>query len=135
MSLNGRVELWRKMGREVVSAPLIGHGYFVTSAGGEIEVWGSRRAVTAHNVVLQVLVSTGLIGVLLFFRGLWRPMRGAARSLRDRGLRELFAVMLLWYLGWGALTDSFMGPVRAESIVFFTLLGVAVARAQSSAGS
>lgn len=135
LSLNGRLPLWRTIGREVARAPAIGHGYFVTSQAGRIEIWTRHENLTAHNVFLQVLVSTGAIGLLLFLWGLLRPITIAARGVSDPGLRIVLGVPLCWYLGWGMVTDSFMGPVRAESVVFFALLGAAVALAHGSSRS
>ena len=34
----------------------------------------------------------------------------------------------VWYLGWGQLCESFMGPVQPESVVFYCLLGLGVAQ-------
>ena len=131
-SLNGRGDLWEAVWVEVGHAPLVGHGYFLTARTGLLDVWSGPAVRTAHNVLLQVLVSTGLVGLGLFVWAMVRPLRAAARELRGGGeAGKLGAFLLLlgvWYLGWGQLCESFMGPVQPESVVFYCLFGLAVAQ-------
>lgn len=141
-SFTGRTDLWDAIWVEVYRSPYIGHGYFVSSAKGEIDVWQGPANRTAHNMLLQVLVSTGAVGVCLFVFGLLWPIFLAARSFletdrrlpmsatqRDAGWFLLLC--LAWYLGWGQMSESFMGPVQAESVIFYGLLGLAVAHVRS----
>lgn len=129
-TLTGRTILWEAIWDSFTESPLIGHGYFVTSKSGALDVWGGPSNHSAHNVVLQVLVSTGLIGVILFLWGLIQPFAICKKSLmRNSGSRKLAALLGLlgiWYFGWGLLCAAFMGPVRPESVTFFTLLGLAL---------
>ncbi|MCP3955988.1 MAG: O-antigen ligase family protein [Desulfobacterales bacterium] len=132
-SFNGRTQLWEQIWISIKEAPMKGHGYFMTSATGYNDVWSDYKSpvtLTAHNVFLQVLVSTGLIGFILFLWGIGKPLlmfTGAQFS--KPGKRKMGAFMTIistWYLTWGMLCSSFMGPVRVESIFFFTILGLAV---------
>jgi O-antigen ligase len=129
-SLTGRTELWEAIWEEFQASPWIGHGYFVTSAKGSIDVWSGPANRTAHNVLLQVLVTTGIVGTLLFTWGLLRPMMLLLPAFdRSRSQRAvvLFALpMGLWYLGWGQLCESFLGPIQPESVVFYSVLGMVV---------
>jgi len=129
-TFTGRTKLWEMIWDEVKKSPLIGHGYFVSSEHGEIDVWDGPGNKTAHNVLLQVLVSTGAIGAILFLWALIQPLATCGKSLRiDPQIRKLAAFLGplgIWYFGWGLLCESFMGPVQPESVVFFTLLGMAV---------
>lgn len=128
-TLNGRTELWRILWGSFVDAPLWGHGYFVTSSRGSIDIWAGPANYGAHNMLLQVLVSTGLIGTALFLWGWARPVLALWRGRRATGSRDLVALLSivgLWYLGWGLLNESFMGPLQPEAVVCFSLLGVAV---------
>ena len=126
----GRTVLWEAIWDEFKRSPLIGHGYFVTSQEGKIDVWSGPGNRTAHNVLLQVLVSTGVIGAILFLWGLIQPLVACGQSLRNDPERRKLAVFLglfgMWYFGWGMFCESFMGPVQPESVVFFTLLGLGV---------
>lgn len=129
-SLNGRGELWDAVWVEFTRSPIVGHGYFLTARTGLLDVWSGPSVRTAHHFVLQVMVSTGLIGLVLFAWGLIRPLRAAARELGGDGeagrLGALLLLFGLWYLGWGQLCESFMGPVQPESVVFYCLFGLAV---------
>jgi O-antigen ligase len=130
-SLTGRTELWSAVWVEALKAPLHGCGYFVTSQNGLLDVWSGPANRTAHNFALQVFVSTGLIGLLLFAWGLGRIARCAARNLpcsaEGRQLGKLLLVLACWYAGWSQLCASFMGPIQPESIVFFCCLGLSLA--------
>ena len=131
-TVTGRVDLWEAVWGEFKKSPLIGHGYFVSSKDGELDVWGwgSPNNKTAHNVLLQVLVSTGVIGAVLFLWALIQPMVTCSRSLRidpqKRKLAGFLGILGGWYFAWGLFCESFMGPVQPESVVFFTLLGMGV---------
>ena len=129
-SFTGRTILWEAIWDSFTESPVIGHGYFVTSKHGEIDVWEDPSNLTAHNVLLQVLVSTGLIGGILFSWGLIQSVGTCSKSLLgdplNRKLAAFVGILGIWYFGWGMLCSSFMGPVRPESVVFYTLLGLAL---------
>ena len=64
--VSGRSEMWSAVWHEYKKALVLGHGYFVTSETGSLYVWNARHNYTAHNLTLQILVSTGAIGFLIF---------------------------------------------------------------------
>ena len=129
-AISGREEMWSKIWAECRKSMVVGHGYFVTCETGELEVWGMKTNHTAHNLVLQVLAGTGLVGIALFLIALARPYLQFYRLLQFRGEARIVGVMLffitLWFFGWSMLASSFMGPVRPESVVFFVFLGLGV---------
>ena len=131
--LSGREEMWTKMWASYLGAPLLGHGYFVTSETGTMEVWFSKANFSAHNLLLQVLVTTGAVGLLLFLAGLVAPPAWAAvRLLRTPRYRRVGAFALTlgaWYAGWGLLNESFTGPLQPESVLYFLLFGLFVGTA------
>ncbi|MCS7470942.1 O-antigen ligase family protein [Stieleria sp. ICT_E10.1] len=136
--VSGREEMWTKVWREYSKSKWIGHGYFITSEEGKLEVWSQKSNHTAHNIYLQILVSTGVIGLLLFLAAISNLVVKFSRLFRgDRSMQNLavtLAVVAIWYLGWSLLCVSFMGPVRSESVVFFALIGIAMGRLPSLAG-
>jgi O-antigen ligase len=135
-SLSGREEMWTAMWKSYQESKWIGHGYFVSSSRGSIEVWYKEGNWTAHNVVLQTLVSTGLIGAFLLTAGLvWPLMRLVFRKSLDRDMeqfKKFIAIMFLRYACWGMLNESFVGPLQLESVVFFILIGLVASYATAN---
>jgi len=130
-AFNGRAVLWEIVWNEFCRSPLRGWGYFVTSEAGVIEVWSFPGSnLTAHNVLLQVLASTGLIGGVLFVWALavpfFRVLRSAASGVKARELVVFMFLLWAWYLGWGQLCSSFMGPIQPETVVFYSTMGLAL---------
>jgi O-antigen ligase len=132
--LSGRSELWQVIWKSYRQSPWIGHGYMVSSAKGELYAWYAWGNWTAHNVVLQALVSTGVVGLVLLAGGVFAPVLALVRS-RPRGHAcqvALFAAFLgAWFAVWGMFNESFLGPVEPEPLVFFTTLGLVVAHGPS----
>jgi len=132
-SATGRTYLWREVLQSFGESPVYGHGYFVTSKDGLLDVREWYRPATnrtAHNLFLQVLVSTGVVGLLLFLWGMIRPLRAWLRHSPpgDSGRRLRIFLLLVggWYVGSGLFGESFLGPLLPESVVFFSLLGLAL---------
>ena len=71
---SGRTEMWATVWDSFLEAPLRGHGYFVSSSSGELFVWNIWANWTAHNMVLQALVSTGIIGAAVLLLGIALPV-------------------------------------------------------------
>jgi O-antigen ligase len=124
--------MWTTVWASFLRSPWIGHGYFVSSETGSIKVWYTWANWTAHNFWLQVLVGTGVVGAAMIA---WALFSYAARLLRARGtgvgiqrLIGLGAAVLIWQACWGLTNESFVGPLQAESLVFFTVLGLVTGR-------
>lgn len=131
-TLSGRTEMWNVMMNSHQQAPWKGHGYFCTSESGQVYVWYQWGNWTAHNMWLQLLVTTGWIGVAIFSghlivlgQSLARVANWTTEAPRRFGM---FTVMiLLWYLGWGLLNESIFGPTGPDSVVFFVTSGLCIA--------
>ena len=128
--LSGRAEMWSKMWKSYLEAPLIGHGYMVCSASGTLYVWYSEMNHTAHNVVLQALVSTGFIGATIYI--LWNlnvlvMLGSCVRYARNDSLVPVTVVAVgVWFAIWCMLNESMLGPVRPESVVYALAVGLVV---------
>jgi O-antigen ligase len=122
--------MWEMMIESFWESPIIGHGYFVTSAKGESYMWYSTKNWTAHNIVLQALVTTGIVGFTFLLVGLAVPAFFFFRAKPSWGglvrLKPFMAIIILWYCFWGTLNESFLGPLQPESVIFFTMFGVMV---------
>ena len=139
--VSGRGEMWTAVWHQFTLSPIVGHGYLVTSHNGRLDVWERISNHDAHNVGLQILVSLGVVGGLIF---LWAMMRLAAVWLAglakldatadDRDRWWLMTLVGLWFLGWSQTCVTFMGPIRPESVIFFAVVGL-VARPIGRASS
>ena len=129
-AFSGREEMWTKVWNEYLKAPFTGHGYFLTSSTGQMEVWEMLANHTAHNIYLQVLSGTGIIGLFLFVIAIGSlALRFTKLSGGDQASRNMFMLLvlvMLWFAGWSLFSASFMGPVRSESVVFYTMLGLGI---------
>ncbi|MBX3422408.1 MAG: O-antigen ligase family protein [Pirellulaceae bacterium] len=136
-SFSGRQQMWAAMWTSFLTSPWIGHGYFLSSQTGELEVWYLYDELTgvnwtAHNLWLQAMVSTGMIGLALFLLAMLAPITALClRACFNRTWQRIdswFFILLFWYLLWGMLNESFLGPVQPESVVFFFVHGTLIAR-------
>lgn len=138
-SLSGREEMWTKMWDSYLDSPLIGHGYFVTSKSGRIYVWQEWGNWTAHNFWLQVLTTTGVVGLSLLLSGLlWVGIglsQGYYRLAESWRSVAMVALLSIWYFGWGFLNASFIGPLGPESVVFAVILGIAASIGTTEVGT
>ena len=95
-------------------------------------MWHDPQNYRAHNQVLQVLATTGAIGLTLFLSGFFLPGKLLLSNLTHptpagRIARSVAAVFS-WLILWGLLNSSFCGPINASGITFWCLLGLTVGR-------
>ena len=131
-SLSGRSEMWQKMWKSFWDSPLIGHGYFVTTRTGRMYAWYEWGNWTAHNMWLQLLTTTGIVGLVLLvstFGSLTlATLRGVMRSTECSKTGALLLLLTIWFAGWGCLNESLFGPMQPESVVFAVMFGLAAGR-------
>lgn len=130
-TFNGRSAMWAAIWDEFKKSIVLGHGYAITSERGEFFMWEKTQNHSAHNLPLQILVSTGVIGASLLTWAFAKSMVPAfliepANNHLAR-IRRTVLLIFVWYVGWTQLCISFMGPLRTESVVFFVLLGILIA--------
>ena len=109
-----RLVFWDVHGQMVGDFPIFGVGYANRKAAAldyyvKSGYTGMERKYSAHNIYLQTLADSGLLGftalmVLLF--GLWLVARRVARGYRYKGLEVAFAAVLLAGLMQNILRDS-----------------------------
>ncbi len=126
--VSGRMEMWQAMITSYLDSPVRGHGLFVSSATGSIDVWFKDDNHTAHNAVLQVLVSTGLIGFALVMAFLVRLVIDCAlansRDSQRTAISMLLGILLCWFFGWSITNESIFGPLQPETVCFYVVAGL-----------
>lgn len=127
-ALSGREELWTLIWSSFQESPWIGHGYFVTTRAGILDVWGRSFNANAHHIVLQALASTGIIGAAIFLWSLAQPGWFAATQLKEQsesGRRcGLFLLVCLWLAIWGQCDVAMLGPLTPYVIAHFVVFGL-----------
>ena len=103
LSDNGRFEIWKKGISYFLSSPFFGAGYFSADYGTFTALAGMPDM--AHNTVIQLLASAGLVGIcayIFYRRGTVRILLSAPTG--DRAFLSLSAAVLLF----GSLFDNFL---------------------------
>lgn len=132
-SFSGRFEMWAAQLESLSQSPWLGHGYFITSADGQMYVWFTLANWTAHNIWLQVAVTTGLIGLAIFTWTILSWLLVSWKAHRQtpihRSLVPAMGWIGFWFLGWSAINESISGPFQPESVAFFLFFGLGLAGA------
>lgn len=65
LTLTGRVNIWTASISKFLSSPILGNGFITDS--DYIFITGNTAGVSPHNLILGLLVYTGLIGLVIYF--------------------------------------------------------------------
>ena len=124
-ALSGRAQIWSAAGCMIVEHPVNGVGargfreaYPGCDASPESRpAWGQGPALHAHQLVLEVLSETGIIGLLLWLAGAalaWRAWRYATPAAKERARPAMLALavtvfpfnthLAFYSTFWGGLT-------------------------------
>ena len=125
-ALSGRAQIWSAAGCMIVQHPVNGVGargfrqaYPECDAGNgdSPPAWGGGPALHAHQIVLEVLSETGVIGLLLWLAGAalaWRAWRYATPVAKERARPAMLALavtvfplnthLAFYSTFWGGLT-------------------------------
>ena len=103
-ALSGRLVLWQTTGRIILEHPLTGVGtdnfqraYLAHSQGDQFTWLGGSGAFHAHQIVLEVLSETGLIGLLLWLAAVaiaLRAWRFAPAEVREGAAAPALALLV-----------------------------------------
>ncbi|MGL6290649.1 MAG: O-antigen ligase family protein [Silanimonas sp.] len=104
-ALSGRLVLWQTTGQIILDHPLTGVGTdnfqraykAYASPDDQFVEWGRDGAFHAHQIVLEVLAETGIVGLLLWLAAVAIALRGwrfAAPAVRERAAAPAFALMV-----------------------------------------
>ncbi|HHA2858785.1 TPA: O-antigen ligase family protein [Stenotrophomonas maltophilia] len=123
-ALSGRARIWTAAVCMIEEHPVNGVGargfrdaYPACVADEGPAVWGNQPALHAHQIVLEILAETGVLGLLLWLAAVaqaWRAWRYAPPAARDRARPAMLALAvtvfplnthLAFYSAfWGGLT-------------------------------
>ena len=102
-ALSGRGRIWAAAGCMIQAHPINGVGArgfrdaypACDPEHGTQGVWGAGPALHAHQIVLEILAETGVLGLLLWlaaFAQAWRAWRFAPQHARDRARPAMLAL-------------------------------------------
>lgn len=133
-SFTGRDAVWKFAFEQIRAHPWIGFGYdtfwnmsHLVNGGYEIETWAAR-AGHAHNGYINLLLTTGIIGVTLF--AVWMlfcPLLDYNRSQKngnDPALATMYLRIWVFMMLYANLESPFFAP-RGQ--VWFSLLAAVMA--------
>jgi hypothetical protein len=133
MSLTGRVPLWEASLSMFIERPMLGWGYVSGSRVGLASYFTQWAALDAHNALLQVLLTLGLLGMLLFVRMFYllvkphfvvllRSMSPSTGRIDDMtAIRLRLVVCVMFFLVHGLFEGGLGGAPKLEACVFFGL--------------
>lgn len=124
-ALSGRAQIWAAAGCMIADHPVNGVGargfrdaYPGCNPAPQVqEVWGEGPALHAHQIVLEILAETGVLGLLLWLAAAaqaWRAWRFAPLPARERARPAMLALavtvfplnthLAFYSTFWGGLT-------------------------------
>ena len=68
---SGREALWMAYLRGWLESPLVGHGFIVGEKGAVAAKYIAFATNTAHNMMISVLINTGLVGMAFWIAFLY----------------------------------------------------------------
>nr|WP_286201936.1 O-antigen ligase [Ochrobactrum sp. SFR4] len=133
-TFTGRTDIWKFTFEQIRLHPWIGFGYdtfwnmsYLVNGGYEIETWAAR-AGHAHNGYINLMMTTGLIGVALF--AVWMlfcPLldyHRAQKTGNDPALAIMYLRIWVFMMLYANLESPFFAP-RGQ--VWFSLLAAVFA--------
>lgn len=122
---SGRTYIWQRYLAYFPEHPLLGVGsagmldLAIRSGVGTTEVLGYKTALSPHNVLIEVLMETGLVGLFIMFVYWWKTFRCTFKSLRLYHVSlplVLIIPILLVLLSGQLLTEKYAWIIYAYMI-------------------
>lgn len=136
LTLTGRTELWAALIPEFLERPFLGHGFAAFWSPAKLEIMEEAAGfpvVSAHNGFLEELLSTGVVGFLLFM-AFWIYVMFLSTSLGRRGepLGWLTLLFTVFYLFLNVSTSLMQSYMEVPFIIVFALLGLMASRSAAA---
>lgn len=131
---NGRMPLWRAAWNCFLDSPVFGNGW--GSYTPAVKDAGLGYATNAHNIYLQVLCETGIVGFVLIGAAFLTILVGIIRKLLTAGsLTEYQNTMLAAYLVLALLGIGVMdNPLYRVYWMIFVIMAMMITDARQCAG-
>lgn len=115
-SLTGRLYIWEKCFLLVRQHPFLGVGYM--DFNQFVSITGVDAAGSAHNLVVQILVNTGFVGVCIYVLVLLKALSSPNKIFRNRYVIVIMGIISFLIVGVSstALFLSFFGFAIYETI-------------------
>jgi exopolysaccharide production protein ExoQ len=129
-TLTGRVPLWYFATTAIAKRPVFGHGYAAFWSQDNQDAAGIRRAIgwnapNCHNGALELLLGTGIFGLICFTVGLgamllrlWEIYR-----VRKSPLSAFLPLFLLMMIFFGLDESTFLGRNSIFTVMMFAIIG------------
>ena len=125
-TLGSRIGAWTALKDVISASPVGGQGYGMgLYANLSNEVSGTDRLLSTHNFLVELVISVGVPGTLLFLWFYWQWLReglGTLRRASNRRQRRLARWILAFSVGQ-IITGYLNGPTFMNS-QFFLIMGV-----------
>lgn len=138
LSNDGRIALWRESLGYILDHPWLGYGFGRGSLRAALHAtFNDGLLWHSHNLFLEVVLQTGLIGLAFFLLLLGSLMRAAVRHLRQDTLAVSVLGMVAGMIVLGMLIRNMtdMLWVRAAALTFWGTLGLAFGLAGRSSAA
>jgi putative inorganic carbon (hco3(-)) transporter len=96
-TVQSRLALWDAAGAMFLEHPVMGAGFGTYRFALQRYVPGMTDQLDAHNLYLQTLAETGIVGFSVFFAALWVSFRGSTKVIKHPD--PLFQVVALGIIG------------------------------------
>lgn len=120
LTFTGRTEIWHAVWEAFLKKPFLGYGFGSTKVLiPEIysNYWGFT-VTQAHNFLLQVLVTTGLIGAGLIFMLCYRQIAAYIRN------PQIFSTVVFFFMLAYGITEAGPSSPAPNTLLFFWALGI-----------
>lgn len=137
-TLDSRLALWGAAGAIFVEHPILGAGFGTYRFALQQYVPGINDQLDAHNLYLQTLAETGVIGFVVFFLMIWACYRSAFNLIKDSdSLSRIVGFAVCGCVGatliHGMVDYIFIASPQFGNL-FWLLLGLGVAARELAPG-
>ena len=128
---DSRMDVWREVSQRIAERPLLGHGFGrgIEASSIREKLGGSSNLWHAHNLFLDAVLQTGVVGLGLFLLLLGKLAQGTLRLVRDADPNAAACGLALAGVLTGMvvrnMTDTLL--VRQNALLFWGLTGLLLA--------